>query len=543
MLSDPPTHTPIGIVWHDEGAWVHNARNRALWGVWRTDAWNPVFVAPVFTAFEFAAFETFGVGTWQARTVPAASGVASVVLLMVGLWSIVGARGALAGGLMLATNYVFVMWNRAALLESTMVMFMVASWAAYALAERRAGWGLAAGAAAGLAWFSKASAACFIAALAAETCLAWWLGQSSKERRHRTTVACYTLAGALGVVALAAIWLLWPYWSEYRFYNWEMSVLRKPAYTPRAIVDRASWLPLVQGTFARMWPVLAVGMLGAVVSAARWRHVASSERLLLFWLVIGLAELVVHDSGNERRYLMFVPVVIALAIVFLARRGVVRTGQLAAATWHGRIAGVGLVAALTYLVAGSGMRIVTEARVTAGDLSFAVRTAVVVALVVAVIAAWKWQPIVAGLATARIPATAVPVLAIVGIAWNVPDYTDWLAHRQALNYEASVAVGNHLAPGTLVLGKLANGLALENRIRPLFVGNGFGNYADRFRRDDAGYILTYDLPRIGYESSDGSELIQQILDRYPRRQIVATFQVDETPDPDRAVLVEKWPDR
>src|SRR4051794_1429794 len=56
LTADPPTHGNVGIVWHDEGPWVHNARNRALWGVWRTDAWNPVFVAPVFTALEYAVF-------------------------------------------------------------------------------------------------------------------------------------------------------------------------------------------------------------------------------------------------------------------------------------------------------------------------------------------------------------------------------------------------------------------------------------------------------------------------------------------------------
>jgi hypothetical protein len=92
-----------------------------------------------------------------------------------------------------------------------------------------------------------------------------------------------------------------------------------------------------------------------------------------------------------------------------------------------------------------------------------------------------------------------------------------------------------------VHGKLANGMALGNRIRPLFVGNNFGNYADRLQRDDARYILTYDLPRIGYESSDGSGLIQGILDHYPARQVVTTFEVDETRMEDRAVLIDKFP--
>jgi hypothetical protein len=50
--ADPPWRSTVGVVWHDEGAWVHNARNKALFGDWRQDEWNPVFIAPVFTALE-----------------------------------------------------------------------------------------------------------------------------------------------------------------------------------------------------------------------------------------------------------------------------------------------------------------------------------------------------------------------------------------------------------------------------------------------------------------------------------------------------------
>ena len=50
-------------------------------------------------------------------------------------------RAALAGGLLLATNYVFLMWNRVALLESTMTAFLLLAWAAWTRSERRAAWG------------------------------------------------------------------------------------------------------------------------------------------------------------------------------------------------------------------------------------------------------------------------------------------------------------------------------------------------------------------------------------------------------------------
>ena len=85
LRADPPVHDSVGIVWHDEGAWVHNARNKALEGVWRTDDWNPLFIAPVFTALEYGSFRAFGVGLAQARLVPLASGVLAIVALSWGL--------------------------------------------------------------------------------------------------------------------------------------------------------------------------------------------------------------------------------------------------------------------------------------------------------------------------------------------------------------------------------------------------------------------------------------------------------------------------
>jgi hypothetical protein len=84
---------------------------------------------------------------------------------------------------------------------------------------------------------------------------------------------------------------------------------------------------------------------------------------------------------------------------------------------------------------------------------------------------------------------------------------------------------------------LANGLSLENRIRPIFIGRGFGNYADRLRRSDVRYLLTYISPRIGYEGS----VITDVLDASPHWRIVAEFPVAETPGGrDRAALVDKF---
>jgi hypothetical protein len=334
---------------------------------------------------------------------------------------------------------------------------------------------------------------------------------------------------------------VWPHWQEYRFYNWQMSVLRKPEFTLGALIDRASWLPVVQGVFARMFPVLVVASLGVVTIAARGLATHPADRLLVLWLLVGLAELVVHDSGNERRYVMFVPVLVGLA----ARTISFTEPLLPARTTASRLAragGAALLLTLGYIIVGSACRLLFETELMAGRLSFSVRLAAATAVACTIATLLGWNVLTRRLAARAMPVASGAVLVIVSLAWNLPDYSEWLHHRAERNYRASVALGHVLPPASLVQGKLANGMALENTIRPIFIGNGFGNYEDRLRRPDVHYLLTYDLPRIGYESSDGSGLIDGILEHYPRRRVIATFEVDEAPGIERAVLFDKGPE-
>jgi 4-amino-4-deoxy-L-arabinose transferase-like glycosyltransferase len=543
LTADPPTTGTVGIVWHDEGAWVHNARNKALWGTWRTDAWNPLFIAPVFTCLEYIAFRELGVGTWQARTVPLASGLFAIVALAAGLAATGGRRSALIGALLLATNYVFVMWNRAALMESTMTAFMVGAWGAYALAHSRgSAWGVVAGTMATLAWFSKAAAAFFVAAIVLDALItltvagaAWIRTRLAIDAPSRDTIraAKATLLGVGLSAAVICVMFVLPHWNEYRFYNWQMSVTRKPSYALSALVDRASWLPLVHDSFTRMWMVLVAAALASLALVARWRVTTPPQRLLVLWLLLGLLELIVHDAGNERRYVMFVPVLIALASVIIGS-----ASGLTAANHRGRHwLLLPLAALLTYLVVGSLLRLVFLADIKAGQLQQTVRLSALISLVIAAIVVTQLGVILRWLSQQRGSATGIALLTGLAVAGDLAQYAQWARDRTDHNYRASRMIGRLLPDGTLVHGKLANGLALENRIRPIFVGQGFGNYADRTTRDDVRYVLTYVAPYVGYEG----RVIQDVLNAYPRRTIVATFTVSETAAGyDRAVLIDKF---
>ena len=114
------------------------------------------------------SFSLFGVGVWQARLVSELTGVASVVLLALGVRRIAGREAGLIAGALVATNYVYVMWNRAALMEASMVAFMVAAWYCYVRAQTQPLWGALAAACALLAYFTKAAAIFFVAALGVE---------------------------------------------------------------------------------------------------------------------------------------------------------------------------------------------------------------------------------------------------------------------------------------------------------------------------------------------------------------------------------------
>jgi len=540
-FADPPWQIPVGVVWHDEGAWTHNARNMALFGAWETDRWNPMYLAPVFNALEYVSFRLFGVGLWQARLVSEALGFASVLLVAGAVRRAAGrTAGAMAGALM-ATNFVWVMWNRAALLETTMVVPMTAALYACARADlvagsRAAAWGALASAFAVVAFFSKAAAAFFPAAVFLVAVAGLW---SARRQGNREAGPPFALNAHTGVIlglaaaaAVAAAVFVIPYWTEFTFYNWQMSVTRKPSYTVEAFVDRASWLPVVHDFFTRQWMLLLLA-LGALFSTlARWRHATAVERLSVAWILAGCAELIVHDVGNERRFVFLVPPLVALAAVVLGRERRLLAPETATLGVRHLVAASPLVLYAMYVLAGSLARTGFGSQISPG-----VRIGAIAAVLMAVALFATWPRSAQLLARGRWPRRASVLLVAVIMAGDVAAFIQWASGRTSYNYEAMRSVAEWLPPGTLVHGKLANGLALESRIKPVFIGRGFGNYDDRLDRDDVRYVLTYTRPYLGYEG----RVIQDVL-RATRWRVLRTFRVAETTTgDDEAALIEKLP--
>jgi 4-amino-4-deoxy-L-arabinose transferase-like glycosyltransferase len=531
--ADPPWETRVGIVWHDEGAWTHNARNKALWGVWSQDAWNPMYIAPVFSGLEYVAFRAFGVGLRQARLMPEILGILSVLVMGLGVARLGGRRAGAIAAVLLATNYVYVMWNRAAMMEGPMVAFMCVAWYAVVRAESAARWVWLAAAAAVLAFFTKASAAFFVAAVGLEALLTLWVARDDQPRARAAwiTIVAFAVCGAAALAAFVV-----PNWQEFWFYNVQTSVLRKPAYTVKAFADRITQFPVLHDVFTRMAFATAVGLTAALGLLARWRRVSSGERLLVLWVGLGALELILHDVGNERRFIFFIPALIALtALVLGGQRTIVPAEAADIPPRHAWLI-FPFVAFAAYVVMATFVRLAFLYQIRpVVRLSAALAAATTIAVYL-----W-WPRLTRVLSTARFSPRAGMAVALLLAGGGVVQYAQWATGRTYANYAASVELGRQLPEGTLVHGKLANGLALENGIRPIFVGRGFGNYEDRKTRDDVRYILTYISPSLGYESQAGNPVIREVLDAYPDWRIIMTFDVRETATGlDRAALIDKF---
>jgi 4-amino-4-deoxy-L-arabinose transferase-like glycosyltransferase len=524
--ADPPWHATVGIVWHDEGGWVHNARNRALFGTWRLDEWNPMFVSPVSTGLEYLAFSAFGVGFRQARLMPEWAGVLSVLLLGLALARMYGRTAGLIAALLLATNYAWVMYTRVALLEAPMVTLAVAAFYAYTRAERRAGWAIWAAILAVTAFMAKASAVFVLVSLGVCGLIDLFSGDPADRRR-----GWFLMCGLAGATVAAILLFIWPNWEQYSYYNLQLYGARRSALALRPLLDRASWFPIIHDFFTRMWLITLLAAAGVVTLFARARSLRAPERLLLLWIAVGSAELILHDLGNERRFVFLIPALIAAATFVVVRERRLLGEELAAVPRKLVLFVSPIVFFLFYVLGGAVLRLVAIYQVRPG-----VRLSAGAAVALTVYTVWTWPALARLLSRSRMGVRVAVALVLLAVAADLAQYVWWARQRTYLNYEASVALGDILRPGTLVQGKLASGLSLENGIKPLFIGPGFGNYADRRVRPDVRYVLTYVAPELGYEG----EVIKDVLGASPGWRILRKFPVAETRGgADRAALIEK----
>ena len=133
-----------------------------------------------------------------------------------------------------------------------MAAFIVVSWWAFAKAQDRPAWGAAAGVAAIAGLLHQGGGGVLRRrARARRRCIAVACDRhrGGDRRSRRRTAGRWRASPSAGLVALALF--VGPHWSEYRFYNWQMSVTRKPSYDLASLLNRVTWFPILHDIFTR----------------------------------------------------------------------------------------------------------------------------------------------------------------------------------------------------------------------------------------------------------------------------------------------------
>ncbi|MCI0330107.1 MAG: glycosyltransferase family 39 protein [candidate division Zixibacteria bacterium] len=153
----------------DEGFMVQNAKNKVLFGRWLLDDFFRMAVSPLFSVIMYANFKLFGFGFSQARMVSVLFGLGTVLLTFFILKREAGTKVGLLGSFLASTSFLWIMQNRLALEESTMMFFVLLAIFFWTAPARNDWQFLAAGLSASVAiFFVKLSGLFFAPVLVAE---------------------------------------------------------------------------------------------------------------------------------------------------------------------------------------------------------------------------------------------------------------------------------------------------------------------------------------------------------------------------------------
>jgi len=487
LEADPPVRVSAALV-TDEGWWAQNARQHALFGQWVMDQHNPaLYVTPVYTLALRAVYGAAGVGIWQTRLVSALSGILTCLVLYAALRVALPRRRALFPALVLALSLMGITLNRIAFTESLQLLLITITFAAVLWAGRYPGWGLVGGVTLVLAVLCKPNAAVVALIVAG-----YWAGELWRDRqsavplgRRLRPMVWFTLA-ALAVTLVTVLVFLVPNWSDVRH---QLAISLANVYGVNRRLDDGGalfffipWLGL-RPTLLTTDTVLP--WLGVMVLA--WRRLTTSgasasdpaERLMWWWLGVGLLFQALQSYQPDRRFLMLLVPLVTLGLRGLVEEGLRVTSGPARSGLPGHLLG-GMVggAILGILVMGwwaepltdwlAGVSIGGEPGISPGTIQQLLwHGAVALALLVAV-GCWRWAPRTGFLLRAWV---WLPLWFILE-PWQAAGdlHRSTYALRDAAHSLA--AISTHLpADRRVVTGDLANTMALESDLFAFLVRN------------------------------------------------------------------------
>lgn len=123
----------------DEGFYIHNARNVALFGHPVTDDFNNALIMPLLHLVQVAVFSVFGVGVVQARLISVVSSLLALGVLFLAFRRAFGGWVAACSVVLLGLDHVSLLFNRLALMDTPATLAMACAFGAFVYVAEKAG--------------------------------------------------------------------------------------------------------------------------------------------------------------------------------------------------------------------------------------------------------------------------------------------------------------------------------------------------------------------------------------------------------------------
>lgn len=475
----------------DEAFYMHNARNAVLFGEARLDDFNNMLVSPVLHYLQLGVFSVAGPGSAQTRSISVVCSLASIALAWAALRPALGRTAAWLAAGFLAFDHANLLYNRMGLMDTPAALGAIAALWAFGRAARsepgtrRIRWSLLCGALIGV----TVAARTFCVYLLPVPFLAmWWAGRGEATPRAWRRPAAATIAGLATVAALYGWLWVAPHRAEIarmnHYYRSEQIQPRSVAHLGRnvyhaALGDFRGFSPYLY----RHTPVafaLAVACLSALPLGG-WRALTGARdpgetagdvhgrravtAYAIAWLSLGWAWLAVISYSPSRYYVSTYPALAAVAAISAVRwralAGALASSGAAVRAVRGCLAWFLVYhGAQTFVHRGGVVSPVLTALALYGAPTAA---AIVVALSAprSPVRCWRWGPV----------AAFVALWGVANAYWMV----DWGRRIRFTQYETSRRLGRHLPADAVLIGDVAPGLCMDNRLQAVNVIPGLCN--------------------------------------------------------------------
>jgi 4-amino-4-deoxy-L-arabinose transferase-like glycosyltransferase len=324
LTADPPPDLSYSLSpYTDEGAIAINARDKVLFGEWKMDDFFRMGISPLLSLSYFFIFKLFGSGFVQIRILPALLSLGTILLVFLWLKREGKVKAAIFSSLFLAIGYIYVMHNRLALEETSLLFFLFFSLFFLQLGKDKKFYFILCGFSFTLAFlFIKISGLFFFPVLILEIIRWTWIEKDGKKFIRGI------LYFGIGLIAGGIIWFLLvflPYKAEVIGYI-QAGALKSPAGQAENLSAFLRSL-ISLGIGDKLFPRIFFIFLLSFVYILHWlrnlqekiKAKASSEFIGISWLIIGMLFLSYPNYHPIRYQLILVPPMCILAGFFVEK--------------------------------------------------------------------------------------------------------------------------------------------------------------------------------------------------------------------------------